>query len=215
MRGGYTTVFRHRWDTHHMFQSVYLYYYYVWDVLGMMFLGMALCRLGFFAGTMTRGWYVASIGFAVAGAAASFVWAWAVAAAGFSANSIDLKLWYDLLYPFVRGIVGLGWASALILLHRGRALRWLTASLAHVGRMAFSNYILQTICCTLFFLGYGFGWFGQLSRAQLMLVWAAVTAVQIVFSWAWLALFRFGPLEWAWRSLTWWRWQPLLRHAGA
>jgi uncharacterized protein len=46
-------------------------------------------------------------------------------------------------------------------------------------------------------------------------VWAAVTAVQIVFSWAWLALFRFGPLEWAWRSLTWWRWQPLLRHAGA
>jgi uncharacterized protein len=198
-----------------MFQSNFLYSYFVWDVLGMMFLGMGLCRLGFFAGTMLRGWYVASIAFAAAGVAASSVWAWAVADAGFSANSIELRLWHDMLYPFVRGVVGLGWASALILLHRAGALRWLTATLARVGRMAFSNYILQTACCTLFFLGYGFGWYGHLSRAQTMLVWAGVTAIQIVFSWTWLALFRFGPLEWAWRSLTWWRWQPLLRRGSS
>jgi uncharacterized protein len=90
-------------------------------------------------------------------------------------------------------------------------LGWLTATLARVGRMAFSNYILQTVCCTLYFLGYGLGHYGELSRAQVMLVWVGVSAIQIVFSWTWLALFRFGPLEWAWRSLTWWRWQPLLR----
>ena len=134
MRSGYTTVFGYRWNYHHVFQSDYLYYYFGWDVLGMMFLGMGLSRLGFFAGTMARGVYLASIGIALAGVAASFGWAWAVAAEGFSTNSIELKLWFDMLYPFVRGIVGLGWAAALILLHRAGVLGWLTATLARVGR---------------------------------------------------------------------------------
>ena len=77
--------------------------------------------------------------------------------------------------------------------------------------MALTNYVLQTVCCTLLFFGYGCGLYATMSRAELMLVWAAVSAVQIVVSWLWLALFRFGPLEWLWRSLVWWQVQPLLR----
>jgi len=213
MRGSYATVFAYRWDYHHTFQSAYLYYYFVWDVLGMMFVGMALCRVGFFAGRLPGSVYGISIGFGIVGAALSLAWANAWARTGFSAAELELKLWHDMLHPFVRGIVGLGWASALILLHRAGALRWLTATLMRVGRMAFSNYVLQTVCCTLFFFGYGLGQYGELSRAQTMLVFAAVTAIQIGFSWIWLARFSFGPLEWVWRSLTWWRLQPLRRKA--
>ena len=211
MHGDYTTVFAHRWNYHHMFQSSYLYLYFVWDVLGMVFLGMALCRLGFFAGGLSSGVYWASIAFGIAGAALSFTWAKAHADSGFSQAGLELKLWHDMLYPFVRGIVGLGWASALILLHRHGLLGWLTATLARVGRMAFSNYVMQTVCCTLFFFGYGLGFYAELSRAQVMLVWAAVSLIQIAFSWLWLAQFRYGPLEWVWRSLCWWRLQPLRR----
>ena len=75
--------------------------------------------------------------------------------------------------------------------------------------MAFSNYVLQTLCCTWFFFGYGLGYYGQFSRAELMLVWLGVSLVQVLASSMWLSHFRHGPLEWLWRSLTYWRWQPL------
>ena len=92
-------------------------------------------------------------------------------------------------------------------------MRTIAVPLRAVGRMAFTNYILQTLCCTTFFFGWGCGWFGLLSRAQLMLVFAAVSVVQLLFAVLWLRAFRFGPMEWLWRSLTYWRRQPLQRDA--
>lgn len=211
MRGGYTTVFGYRWDYHHSFQSAYLYYYFVWDVLGMMLLGMGLLRLGFFAGAWSTGSYLAVIGVGLAVAAASFWWARTFAATEFSAAELELRTWKAATYPFARGLVGLAWGATFILLVRAARLRALTGALAAVGRMAFSNYVLQTVCCTLLFFGYGLGLYASLSRSALMLVWLGVSAVQIVFSLLWLRWFRFGPLEWVWRSLTYWRLQPLSR----
>lgn len=209
VRGGYATVFAYRWDYHHNFQSSFLYYHFVWDVLGMIFVGMALQRLGFFAGQCRPRAYWSALALAVPLAVASFLWANAFAVRGFSAAELELKLVRGIVHPFERGLVGLGWAAALILLVRGGCLRWLTGALGRVGRMAFSNYLLQTLCCTWFFFGYGLGYYGQFSRAELMLVWLGVSLVQVVASWLWLSRFRLGPLEWAWRSLTYQRWQPL------
>jgi len=213
MRGGYLTVFRFRWDYHHTFQSTYVYEYFVWDVLGMMLVGMGLCRLGFFAGTMrTRSYVLALAGGAVA-TAISFALSWQQAEAHFSSTALGLNAVAHASYPFLRLCGGLGWAALLIFCVRNGALRLLTAPLASVGRMAFSNYVLQTVCCTLLFLGYGLGHYGEYSRSKLMLVWLAVTAVQVVFSVAWLRWFRFGPLEWAWRALTYWQRPPFRRTA--
>lgn len=216
IRGGYASVFAYRWDHHHSFQSGFVYYYFVWDVLGMVFTGMALCRWGFFAGRLRRGVYLAIIAAGAVAAGSEFWHAWLVAQRGFSSAAIDLRLWHDVLHPFARGLVGLAWASALILVHRSLAQRggvvaFALARLAAVGRMAFTNYVLQTVCCTLLFFGYGLGLYGTLSRSQLMLVWLGVSVVQVLLSWLWLAWFRFGPLEWLWRSLTWWKVQPLRR----
>lgn len=209
MRGGYATVFAYRWNFHHMFQSSMLYYIFVWDVLGMVFVGMALARLGFFQGQCRPGVYVAVVALAVPLTLASFWWANSFAGTQFSGGELELKLVHGIAHPFVRGLVGLGWAAALILLVQRGWLRWLTGALGRVGRMAFSNYLLQTLCCTWFFFGYGLGYYARLSRAELMLVWLGVSLVQVLFSWLWLSRFRLGPIEWAWRSLTYQRWQPL------
>jgi len=214
MRGGYGKVFTGRWDYHHRFQSVFLYYHFLWDVLGMMFLGMGLMKLGFFAGRSPKWVYGTMLAAGIGVTAAWFAWAWAWRATGFSPGAIELRLLHDLAYPFARGIAGLAWAAAFLLLLRAGRARWLTTQLAAVGRMAFSNYIVQTVCCTLLFFGYGFGLYGRLSRAELLLVVLAVAVVQVLFSRVWLRFFAFGPLEWAWRSLTWWRLQPLRRPAG-
>ena len=88
-------------------------------------------------------------------------------------------------------------------------LRWLTERLGAVGQMAFSNYVMQSIVGALVFTGYGFKLYGQLERYQLYYVVAAIWAMQMIVSPVWLKHYRFGPLEWAWRSLTYWKRQPM------
>lgn len=83
--------------------------------------------------------------------------------------------------------------------------------LAPVGQMALTNYLLQTIICTLVFYGHGLGWFGSLNRIELIGVVVAVWFLQIVLSSVWLSRFRFGPFEWFWRSLTYWKLQPVVK----
>ncbi len=211
VRVGYWQLFRNRWDYHHNFQSSFLYYHWIFDVLGMMLLGMGLAKTGFFHGRWRASAYV---GVLIAGAlttAALFVWAMAWQATGFSVVALELRLIQDLTYAHSRALVALAWASALLLVLRAGVLQMLTHALAAVGRMAFSCYILQTVLGSLLFYGYGFGLFGTIPRAWLMVVMLGMSIVQVVFALLWLRAFRFGPLEWAWRSLTWWQRQPLRR----
>ena len=83
--------------------------------------------------------------------------------------------------------------------------------LASVGRMALSNYLLQSILCTLIFYGHGLGQFGTWDRTEQMLLVGGLTVCQLIWSPMWLSTFRFGPAEWLWRTLTYWRLQPMRR----
>ena len=75
--------------------------------------------------------------------------------------------------------------------------------------MAFSNYLLQTIVCTTLFYGHGLGLFGSLERwAQALLV-TGLWVLALLISPLWLRRVRFGPIEWLWRSLTYWQIQPM------
>ena len=87
----------------------------------------------------------------------------------------------------------------------------MTRPFAAVGRTALSNYLLQTVLCTTLFNGHGLGWFGSVDRVGQVGVVAAVWAVQLVASPLWLRRFRYGPAEWAWRSLTYGTRLPLRR----
>lgn len=213
VRVGYWQLFRNRWDYNHGFQSTFLYYYWVFDVLGMLLVGMGLGKAGFFHGRCRTRTYAVLLGIGVVVAAAQAWWAIEWRATGFSPVALELRLIQDATYAHSRALVALGWASGLLLILRAGWFGLLTHALAAVGRMAFSCYILQTLVGSLLFFGYGCGLFGSIGRAWLMAVWFGMSVLQIVFSLLWLRAFRFGPLEWAWRSLTWWRLQPLRREA--
>ncbi|CAN5666379.1 DUF418 domain-containing protein [soil metagenome] len=89
------------------------------------------------------------------------------------------------------------------------------ALLAPAGRMALSNYLLQSLVCTLLFYHYGLGLFEQLSRAWQVPFVLGLFALQVVASHWWLRRFRFGPAEWLWRSLTYLRPQLMRVQAAA
>jgi uncharacterized protein len=74
--------------------------------------------------------------------------------------------------------------------------------LAPVGRMALTNYLLQTVICVTLFYGYGFGLFGKFGALQATLTALAIFACQIVLSSVWFRYFAYGPMEWIWRQLT-------------
>jgi uncharacterized protein len=107
----------------------------------------------------------------------------------------------------VRPLMFVGWACLILLLARGGGA--LATRIAAAGRMAFTNYLMTSLICTTLFYGYGLGWFGHLSRWQLYPVVLGVWGLMLLWSKPWLARFRFGPLEWLWRSLARWRLEPM------
>ena len=80
-----------------------------------------------------------------------------------------------------------------------------------IGQMALSNYLGQSLICTTLFFPYAFNLYGKLGAAATLLISLAIFAFQIVFSAWWLSQFRFGPVEWVWRSLTYGEVQTLRR----
>jgi len=82
---------------------------------------------------------------------------------------------------------------------------------APYGRMALTNYVAQSLIGTFFFFNWGLGYIGKLRNIELLLVGLTILAVQMIISYYWLKKFRYGPLEWAWRSLTYMKIQPFLR----
>ena len=84
-------------------------------------------------------------------------------------------------------------------------------SLAAAGRMSFSNYVAQSVVFGMLFYGYGFGLFGRLGSAVTAGLGMLVYAAQVCASQWWLHRFRFGPLEWLWRTITYGRAQPMRR----
>jgi uncharacterized protein len=127
---------------------------------------------------------------------------------------------WDLMYSFYFGtsynfwasiLVALGWVGAVMLVCKRDALRLLTSSLAAVGRMALTNYLMQTVLCTFVFYGHGLGRFGMFERWEQLVVVGGVWVLQLALSPIWLRYFRFGPAEWLWRSLSYLKPQPMRR----
>jgi len=109
----------------------------------------------------------------------------------------------------------IGYVSLLIcLLHTGIGEK-LLSPLRHAGRMALTNYLGASIIGTFFFSGYGLGYWGQVSRAGQVVFVVVVFSLQLLFSRWWLSEFRYGPMEWLWRAITYWQFPPMLRQSAA
>jgi len=108
-------------------------------------------------------------------------------------------------------LVSLGYIGLIMLMVKSNIFNLLKKSLQAVGQMAFTNYLMQSIICTTIFYGHGFGLFGKVERAEQMIYVFVIFLIQMIYSPIWLSYFKYGPFEWAWRSLTYWKIQPIKR----
>ena len=108
---------------------------------------------------------------------------------------------------YVAGIplVTLGYGAGIALLLRDPRWQILLKPLAPVGQMSLTNYLLQSVICTTLFYSYGLGLFGKVGPLLGLGPTIAIFAGQVVLSGWWLRRFRFGPVEWLWRRLTYGR----------
>jgi len=179
------------------------------DIWALMLIGMGLFKLGILQGERPSGFYARmallcyGIGIPVN----------ALSTYGMLASNFDMiaTFFWNSPYQLGRVTLALGHASVLILLLKNGWLRWLTDRLAAVGQMAFSNYISHSIVYALFFYAPGLRMMGQLQRYQLYYVVLGLWVLNLIWSPIWLRYYRFGPLEWCWRSLTYWQRQPMRR----
>lgn len=190
------------------------------DSLALMLLGLALFKWGFLTGQWSKQdyWKVVKIGYGVG--LPLVIYSFYYSFQHFSTLEANLARmeqvainWVGLIYPFQRIALVMAHAAALILLYQSGVLQNLFHRLAAVGQMAFTNYIMHSVICTLFFFGYGLNYFGRLEFYQIYFVALAIWVVQLLLSPVWLRSYVFGPLEWLWRSLTYWRLQPMRRKA--
>ena len=199
--GGYGGILDFRTSAPAALMPIIGLFFFGFETLGLMLMGMALFRTGFLTGEWDsaryRRWM--TIGYAL-GLPAMAVLAWWVWSSGFDAVTTfgAAQAW------------AAPWRIALILAHAALALlliRRFAASaimrrIAAAGRVAFSNYLGTSLVMTAIFYGYGLGLFGEVSRATLYLFVIGMWAVMLLWSKPWLERFRHGPLEWLWRSLS-------------
>lgn len=109
-------------------------------------------------------------------------------------------------------LMALLYVSGFVLLSRCALWTRLLTPIGKLGRMALTNYIMQSVICTLIFYSYGLGYFGRPGALLMLGLTFAIWLAQIPFSVWWFSRYRFGPLEWVWRALTYWR-LPVMRRA--
>lgn len=213
INGSYEDVYENR--TNRYIEDLVPYLFFgLWDVLLFMFIGMAFFKMGILTGQASIkvywGLFIVGLGL---GLTLSYFRLQPL---------IDHKFnWYDYtkhvkfqFYELSRTLRALGIFGLIMLLYKSGWFKWFFALLRPVGQMAFTNYLTQSLLCGMFFNGIGLGMIGKLQRHEIYYVVASVWIIQIIWSHLWLRYFRFGPLEWAWRSLTYWKKQPFLKNKG-
>ena len=206
--GSYVDLYEHR-TNRYLNQLVSYLYFGIWDVMLFMFIGMAFFKMGILTGLASVKTYVwmTIIGLGI-GLTVSYLRLQQEIDAKFNWYDYSKQVWIS-SYEVSRTFRSIGILGLIMLMYRSGLFKWLFNLMRPVGQMAFTNYLMQSLLCALFFYGIGFGMFGKLQRHEIYYVLAAVWIVQIIYSNVWLHFFRFGPMEWAWRSLTYWKKQPM------
>jgi uncharacterized protein len=207
-QGGWLEQMANRIPTAIMSQTFIFFTRTVWRIFGLMLVGMALFKWGVLTARRSRRFYltVATVGFGIGfpvvvlGAMRNYAAGW----------PMDYSLFQGQIPNYCASLlVSLGYISTVMLISQAGNLRSIVRPLAAVGRMAFTNYLAQTLVCTAIFYGHGLGLFGRVERTEQILIVFGVWAVQLIRSTIWLHYLRFGPFEWLWRTLTYLRVQPI------
>jgi uncharacterized protein len=206
-RGGYLGIVKHRAPTVFMLQIFVTLLFGIWRVGALMMIGMALLKLGVLSGERSASFYRKTMlaGYLIG-----------LPLTIFSASDLSAHQ-FDPMYAIRVGGIANYWGSIIVafghiglvmLVVKTGSLQKLVARFAAVGRMALTNYLMHSVILTTVFYGYGFGLYGSIPRFWQMGFVVAVIGLQLILSSWWLNRYRFGPVEWLWRSLTYWKRQP-------
>lgn len=200
MHKGYFSVVAFLAPTNFEFDTIWPYRDDVWDVLSMMLIGIALFRWNVLSGEKSFGFYgtMALIGYAL-GLAINYYETKSILDADFSLLSFSKS---NITYFWGRLFISFGHVGAIMLFCKSGILAGFQHSMAAVGKMALTNYMMHSVICMIIFTGVGFGMFGKLQRYELLYVVFSIWIFQLILSPIWLKYFYFGPMEWLWRSLS-------------
>ena len=199
--GSYTDAVRHRAPLVAMMQVFMILFFGLWRISALMLLGMALMKLGVLTAERPASFYRRfMLVFYLLGLPLTV----------FSATNLYAHEFDQLYVMRVGGVanyfgsvlVAFGHIGLVMWLTKTGALRRLMDRFAAVGRMALTNYLAHSVILTTVFYGYGLGLYGSVPRFWQMGFVVAVVGLQLLWSKWWLERYRFGPVEWLWRSLT-------------
>jgi uncharacterized protein len=199
--GSWIDIFAKRAELNMNYQIGSFFMLSMWRTTGMMLLGMVLLNKGVLSAAKSKRFYAI-----LAGAG--------IGIGTFISNEGYFQLVnhnWDVVHYFKAGyqynyfgslFSTLGYMGLVMLIYKLNILQFLMKGLEAVGRLAFTNYLCQSIICSMLFYSYGFGLFGEFTRSQLMLWVLGIWIFQMISSWYWLKYYKMGPFEWLWRYLT-------------
>ena len=210
-QGSYVDITTHRVPVALMMQVFGLLFFGIWRVTALMLFGMALIKTGVLSAERPTDFYrkMMLICYGI-GLPLTVYSAIDLSAHGF--DPLYAMQYGSLANYFGSIIVGLGHIGAVMLLIKTGFVQRMLGRFAAVGRMALTNYLMHSVILTTAFYGYGLGLYGEIPRFWQMGFVVAVIALQLGLSPWWLARYRFGPVEWLWRSLTYWQRLPMRRY---
>jgi len=205
-RSGYWSIVKHRFGINEFFQSTLVYNFWVYDILSFMLMGIAFFKWLIFQGERSNKFYgiLMIVGYGI-GLIVNYFETVMLIDSNFEVVAMSKS---HQTYQLGRLFTTIGHIGLFMLFIKSGILKFLQDALAAVGKMALTNYLMHTIICITFFLGFGFGMFGQLQRYELYFVVFAIWIFQLIYSPIWLKYFKYGPAEWLWRSLTYMKKQP-------
>ena len=176
------------------------YRYDLWDILSMMLLGIALFKWKILSAEKSYKLYglMAALGYLI-GLTINYFETQSIVEANFSLLSFSKS---NITYDLGRVPVAIGHVGAIMLFCKLPILKWLKISLASVGKMALTNYVMHSVFAMFIFTGVGFGLFGTFQRFELLYIVFAIWVFQLIVSPIWLKYYQYGPLEWIWRNLS-------------
>jgi len=185
---------------------------WIFEVVGIMIAGMGLYKTGFLSAALpSRNYFaVALTGYAISG---GLVLIGLSHAARFGFSDAVVVKWIFLPYGLEQVPGMLANASVLLLLVRYGIVKPVQRALAAVGRTALSNYLLTSIICQFVFKWGPWRLYGALEYYQQIYAVVCVWALNLIASMIWLRFYNFGPVEWVWRSLTYWKRQSMVAEA--
>lgn len=208
MTENYTTAYEYR-TASYLNNIIHYTYLGIWDVILFMFIGMAFYKSGILTGNANTKIYLL---FCVAGLGLGALLSWLHLKPAITAG----YNWFELakiktisFFELGRTFRTIGFFGLIMLVYKSGWFQWMFNLFRPVGQMAFTNYLAQSIIALILFYAPGFAFFGQFQRYEIYLIVVAIWTTQLIWSHIWLSYFRFGPFEWIWRMLTYWKWLPI------